>query len=58
MSPDTGLQYPRPTQEELTNLGRLFDLVASKGMKIALLLDNTHMEDRASSQLWLGTILL
>jgi hypothetical protein len=57
VSPDTGLQFPQPTQEELTNLGHLFDLVASKGMKVVLLLDNTHMEDRAKSQRWLGTIL-
>jgi hypothetical protein len=57
VSPDTGLQFPEPTREELTNLGRLFDLVASRGMKIALLLDNTHMDDRASSQRWLSTIL-
>jgi hypothetical protein len=57
VSPDTGLQYPQPGAAELANLGRLFDLVASKGMKIALLLDNTHMDDRANSQRWLGAIL-
>ena len=57
VSPDTGLQFPQPTAEELMNLGRLFDLVAAKGMKVALLLDNAHMEDRTSSQRWLGAIL-
>ncbi len=55
--PDTGLQWPQPTPEELTDLGRLFDLVSAKGMRIALILDNTHMEDRATSQRWLGAIL-
>jgi hypothetical protein len=57
VSPDTGLQYPQPTQEELTNLARLFDLASTHGMKIALILDNTHMDDRANSQRWLGAIL-
>jgi hypothetical protein len=57
VAPDTGLQWPQPTQEEVTNLGRLVDLVSAKGMRIALVLDNTHMEDRANSQRWLGAIL-
>lgn len=59
VSPEVGLLWPRPTQEELTNLGRLFDLVASKGMKIALVLNNTHMEeeDRVNASSWLGPIL-
>jgi hypothetical protein len=57
VSPDTGLQYPQPTQEELTNLGRLFDLASAHGVKIALILNNTHMDDRTNSQRWLGTIL-
>lgn len=57
VSPDTGLQFPQPTTEELTSLGRLFDLVGAKGMKIALLLDNAHMDDRGRSQQWLSAIL-
>ena len=59
ISPEVGLLWPQPTQEELTNLGRLFDLVASKGMKIALVLNNTHMEeeDRVNATSWLGSIL-
>src|SRR6266571_495379 len=35
ISPDVGLQFPEPTREELTNLGRLFDLTWSYGIKIA-----------------------
>ena len=59
VSPDVGLQWPQPTQEELTNLGRLFDLVWSKGIKIALVLNNLHMEeeDRVNATRWLGPIL-
>jgi hypothetical protein len=31
VSPDTGLQWPQPTADELRNLGALFDLVRRKG---------------------------
>jgi hypothetical protein len=57
ISPDVGLRWPLATDEELTNLARLFDLAATKGMRIALILNNTHMEDRANSERWLGAIL-
>ncbi len=53
-----GLDWPQPTTTELTNLGGFFDLVASKGMKVDLLLTTTHMEESgdANSQAWLGSI--
>jgi hypothetical protein len=52
-----GLGWPRPTTAELTNLHAFFDLVATKGMKIDLLLTTTHMEvPQAQSKRWLGPI--
>src|SRR5262249_26113609 len=57
--PVQGLQWPQPTPTELANLGDLFDLVQSEGMKIVLELDNTHMEEQppTNSERWLGSIL-
>ena len=54
-----GLDWPQPTQTELTNLKSFFDLVQSKGMKINLGLTFMHMDEpapRPNSQLWLGSI--
>jgi hypothetical protein len=52
-----GLRWPEPTTAELTNLQAFFDLVATKGMKIDLLLITTHMEvPQAQSKGWLGPI--
>ncbi|HEY2102528.1 MAG TPA: hypothetical protein VGH08_04660 [Chthoniobacterales bacterium] len=58
-NPVGGFQWPQPTATELTNLGLFFDLVQSKGMKVILILTNTHMEEQppANSQTWLGAIL-
>jgi len=54
-----GLNWPQPTSTELTNLVSFFDLVQSKGMKIRLGLQNTHMEEQppVNSTTWLGAIL-
>jgi len=54
-----GLNWPRPTSTELTNLVSFFDLVQSKSMKIRLGLINTHMEEQPplNSTVWLGAIL-
>jgi hypothetical protein len=59
VSPDTGLQWPQPTPDELANLGRLFDLASTKGIRIALILNNTHMEEQppTNAETWLGSIL-
>ena len=54
-----GLDWPQPTATELTNLKSFFDLVASKGMKIDLLLTTTHMDESppTNSTIWFGAIL-
>ena len=59
IDPALGFQWPQPTATELANLTPFFDLVHSKGMKIILVLVNTHMEQQppANSQNWLGAIL-
>ncbi len=58
-NPALGLNWPQPTPEELTNLTALFDLVASKGMRMRLGLVNTHMEEQppTNSTTWLRAIL-
>ena len=59
VSPPLGSHWPQPTATELANLPLLFNLVQSKGMKIILVLTNTHMEQlpRTNSQTWLRAIL-
>lgn len=57
LAPDIGLLYPSPTALELTNLGRFFDLAASKGLKVILRLSNTHEDDLTGSGTWLDAIL-
>ncbi len=53
-----GMQYPRPTRQELTNLSAFFDLVNRKGIAIILTLNNTHMtQPQTENELWLGPIL-
>ncbi len=58
-NPALGLNWPQPTAEELTNLKALFDLVATKGMRMRLGLVNTHMQEQppTNSTMWLGAIL-
>ena len=57
--PVLGFQWPQPSQLELTNLPLFFNMVQAKGMKVWLMLNNTHMEEQppANSQTWLGAIL-
>lgn len=54
-----GFQWPQPTATELANLPLLFDLVQSRGMKVILILTNTHMEEQPpiNSETWLTAIL-
>ncbi len=54
-----GLQWPQPAASDLSNLKALFDLAASKGMRIRLGLQNVHTEEQppSSAQIWLGAIL-
>ncbi len=57
--PFLGFQWPQPTATELANLTPFLDLVHSKGIRVILVLVNTHMEEQppANSQAWLGAIL-
>lgn len=59
IDPVLGLRFPQPTATELTNLPLFFDMVQSKGMKLWLILTDTHMEEQppSNSQTWLGAIL-
>lgn len=59
LPPTLGLQYPKPTFKELTNLVAFYDLVHSKGIKILLRLVNTHMEEQPPTKnaIWLKSIL-
>jgi hypothetical protein len=52
-----GLTYPQPAASDLANLASFFDLANSKEIRVMLLLVNTHMDDLAGSQTWLGSIL-
>jgi hypothetical protein len=54
-----GFDWPQPSTTELTNLKAFFDLVASKGMKVNLMLITTHMTRKptADQEAWLGSIL-
>jgi hypothetical protein len=56
INPVLGFQWPQPTATELTNLPLYCNLAQSKGMKIILVLTNTHMEEQppTNSQTWLG----
>ena len=58
-APFDGLQWPQPTQYELAGLSAFFDLARSKGVHVALMLENTHMEEQppTNSTQWLGAIL-
>ena len=59
LNPVLGFQWPQPTATELANLPQLFDLVQSRGMKVILVLVNTHMEEQppTNSETWLSAIL-
>src|SRR5439155_15715687 len=52
-----GFEFPQPSATELGNLTPFLDLIHSKGIKVILVLTNTHMQDQANSQTWLGAIL-
>jgi hypothetical protein len=53
-----GLDWPTPTATELTNLKAFLDLIASKKMKLDLLLTTTHMDEKppVNGKKWLGAI--
>lgn len=59
LGPALGLQWPQPAPVELANLGSLFDLAQSRGIRIILMVNNTHMEEspRTNAEAWLGAIL-
>jgi len=59
MAPGVGLQWPQPTPTELINLIAFFNLIHSKGIRVMLMLNNTHMEEQppTNAQTWLGSIL-
>lgn len=57
--PSVGFLWPQPTATELANLAAFFDLAQGKGMRVQLMLNNTHMEEnpRGNAQAWLAAIL-
>lgn len=59
MPPSLGFQWPQPTPIEIANLAAFFDLAQTKGIRIQLMLNNTHMEEnpRTNAETWLGAIL-
>ena len=56
--PSLGLLYPQPTPAELANLPAFFDLANARGMRVILVLNNTHMEEQppTNAATWLGAI--
>jgi hypothetical protein len=59
LPPALGLLWPQPTALELTNLPAFLDLAQAHGMKVTLILNNTHMEEQppTNATQWLGAIL-
>jgi hypothetical protein len=59
IGPNLGAQYPAPTSSEVKNLVEFFDLVQSKGMKVYLLLDSTHMEEQPpkNNTIWIDSLV-
>src|SRR6185312_2323813 len=59
LPPALGLLWPHPTALELANLPAFLDLAAAHGMKVTLILNNTHMDEQppTHSATWLGAIL-
>lgn len=59
IDPVLGFQFPQPTATEVGNLPLFLDMVENKGMKVWLMLNNTHMEEQppTNSQTWLSAIL-
>src|SRR5262245_46585133 len=59
ISPVLGFQWPQPTITELANLTPFLDLIHSKGIRVILVLVNSHMQEQppTNSQTWLGAIL-
>ena len=59
VAPALGLLYPRPAARDLANLVAFLDLLESKGMRVLLVLNNTHMEEQPAlnNSAWLGSII-
>jgi len=59
LPPTLGFLWPQPTPIELSNFVAFLNLVHSKGIRVMLMLNNTHMEEQppTNSQTWLGAIL-
>lgn len=58
LSTALGPKWPQPTAVELAGLSTLFDLVRRRGMRIMLIVNNTHMDAAwAENERWLGAIL-
>jgi hypothetical protein len=54
-----GPQWPTPAADDLAALRSYFDLAQTMGLKVWLILNNTHMEEAPAlhSQGWIGAIL-
>jgi hypothetical protein len=59
LSPELGPSWPQPTSLEVNGLRTLLGLAHQRGMRVALMLNNTHMEQQSSveSERWLGAVL-
>jgi hypothetical protein len=59
MGPSLGFQWPQPTPTELSNFVAFLDMIYSKGIRVMLILNNTHMEEQppTNAQTWLGAII-
>ena len=57
--PSAGARWPRPTQLELTNLVKLFDLAQQKGMRVLLDLSHTHFDETPTTNAttWLTALI-
>ena len=58
-STDLGPLWPEPSQPQLQGLRVLFDLAQAQGMRMTLILDNTHMDEQPPTHnaRWLSAIL-
>jgi hypothetical protein len=59
LSPELGPSWPQPTSLEVDGLRTLLGLAQRHGMRVGLMLNNTHMDQQLSvnSERWLGAVL-
>jgi hypothetical protein len=59
LPPTLGIVYPQPAASDLANFKALLDEVQRRGMKLWLMLNNTHMEEQppTNNTTWLTAVL-